>query len=73
MITSCMPNTARAGITSVSTIAKPLKIAPATKNGGKIVECQPGTSAIAKSDDTMLCTDNTSGVARPASSRYATR
>ena len=33
----------RTGTISVSTIAKPEKIAPATKNGGKIVECQPGS------------------------------
>ena len=32
----------RAGIISVSTIAKPEKMAPATKYGGKIVVCQPG-------------------------------
>ena len=33
----------RIGTISVSTMANPEKIAPTTKNGGKIVECQPGT------------------------------
>ena len=47
------------------TIAKPEKIAPATKYGAKIVVCQPGTSATAKSQETTLCTERTSGVARP--------
>ena len=42
-------------------MAKPEKMAPSTKNGAKRVECQPGTSAIAKSNDTTLCTDSTSG------------
>ena len=28
---------------SVTTMAKPEKMAPATKYGGKIVECQPGS------------------------------
>src|SRR5438093_8750359 len=56
----------REGIKIVSTIANPLKIAPATKYGGKIVVCQPGTIEVAKSKDTMVCTDNTSGVASPA-------
>ena len=34
---------------SVITIAKPEKIAPTTKNGGKIVECHPGSIEDAKS------------------------
>ena len=55
----------RTGIITVSTIAKPEKIAPATKYGAKIVACQPGTSDIAKSQDTTQCTESTSGVARP--------
>ena len=67
VITFCSPKMRRAGMISVSTIAKPEKIAPATKNGGKIVECQPGTRAIAKSVVTMLWTESTSGVASPAS------
>src|ERR1700712_2430979 len=54
-------------IISVCTMANPLNIAPATKYGGKIVVCQPGITEVAKSKDTMVCTDNTSGVARPAS------
>src|SRR2546430_5671642 len=35
----------------------------ATKYGAKSVACQPGTIAIAKSQETTLCTDNTRGVA----------
>ena len=46
-------------------------MAPATKYGGKIVVCQPGICDVAKSNDTTECTESTSGVARPASSRYA--
>ena len=54
---------------SVNTMAKPLKMAPATKYGGNRVECQPGTRPVAKSELTTLCTESTSGVAMPASSR----
>ena len=57
------------GIISVITIAKPPNTAPATKYGGKIVVCQPGNCDTAKSNDTIECTDNTSGVERPAKSR----
>ena len=64
------PNHSRAGIASVSTIAKPPKTAPATKYGGKIVVCQPASCDTAKSNDTTLWTLSTSGVARAASSRY---
>src|SRR6266851_8363872 len=46
-------------------------MAPATKYGGKIVVCQPGTMPVAKSKLTTVCTESTSGVAKPASSRYA--
>src|SRR5207247_2090743 len=35
----------------------PLKIAPATKYGPKIAECHIGTSAIEKSNDTIVWTD----------------
>ena len=56
-------------IISVSTIAKPEKIAPATKYGGKIVVCQPGMTDVAKSKLTIVWTERTSGVASPASSR----
>ena len=52
---------------SVNTMAKPEKIAPATKYGGKIVVCQPGITDVAKSMDTIVCTESTSGVATPAS------
>ena len=48
------------------TSATPLKMAPATKYGAKIVECQPGTIESAKSHETTECTDSTSGVAIPA-------
>ena len=37
------PNISRAGMASVTTMANPEKIAPATKYGGKIVVCQPGS------------------------------
>ena len=68
---SLSPKNCRAGIISVSTIAKPEKIAPATKYGGKIVVCQPGSWLTAKSKLTTLCTLSTSGVASAARSRYA--
>src|SRR5262249_53955984 len=55
----------------VNTIPMPEKMAPATKYGGKIVACQPGVSAIAKSNDTTECTESTSGVANAARNRYA--
>src|SRR6185437_14212659 len=61
----------RSGMTIVNTIPMPEKIAPATKYGGKIVACQPGLSAIAKSNDTTECTESTSGVANAARKRYA--
>src|SRR5688572_33260906 len=54
----------------VNTMPSPEKIAPATKYGGKIVVCHPGTSAIAKSKDTTECTDNTRGVEKAARKRY---
>jgi hypothetical protein len=47
-------------------MAKPEKIAPATKYGGNIVVCQPGRTATAKSKLTTVCTERTRGVARPA-------
>src|ERR1051326_4923791 len=46
-------------------------MAPATKYGGKTVVCHPGTSDIAKSNDTTECTDSTSGVEKAARKRYA--
>ena len=52
-------------------MAKPEKIAPATKYGGKIVVCQPGSCDTAKSNDTTECTESTSGVASAARIRYA--
>ncbi len=39
----------RAISSSVITQAKPEKIAPATKYGGKMVVCQPGITDVAKS------------------------
>ena len=59
----------RSGISKVSTMPKPEKIAPATKYGGKMVVCHPGTTETAKSNDTIECTDNTNGVLRPAKRR----
>ena len=56
-------------ISKVSTIANPEKIAPATKYGGNMVVCHPGITDVAKSKDTMVCTESTSGVAKPASTR----
>src|SRR5437868_877560 len=46
-------------------------MAPATKYGGKIVLCQPGTMAAVKSKLTTVWTEMTSGVARPARSKDA--
>src|SRR2546423_320812 len=45
-------------------------MAPATKNGGKMVACHSGTIATAKSNDTTVWTESTSGVESPPSSRY---
>src|SRR5690606_1974300 len=56
-------------IRSVFTIANPEKIAPATKYGGKIVVCQPGITDVAKSKDTIVCTESTRGVANPAKTK----
>jgi hypothetical protein len=50
-------------------MASPERRAPATKKGGKMVECQPGTSETAKSQDTMEWTETTSGVMRAAKRR----
>ena len=52
-------------------MAKPPKIAPATKYGGKIVVCHVGRIEVAKSKETTLWTERTSGVESPAKSRYA--
>jgi hypothetical protein len=41
-------------------------MAPATKYGGKMVVCQPGSCEVAKSNDTTEWTEKTSGVDRPA-------
>ena len=68
---SFSPKYARAGTISVTTMANPLKMAPATKYGGKIVACQPGNWATAKSVLTTECTEITSGVANPARNKYA--
>src|ERR1700761_1844742 len=47
-------------------MANPEKIAPATKYGGNMVVCHPGSNAVAKSIDTMVCTESTSVVDIPA-------
>src|SRR5690554_2787238 len=44
-------------------------MAPATKYGGYIVLCQPGTTDVAKSKDTIVWTERTKGVAKPANTR----
>ncbi len=67
VMTFSRPKMRRTGTRIVTTIAKPEKMAPATKKGGKIVECQPGTMPLAKSELTIECTEMTSGVASPAS------
>ena len=41
-------------------------MAPATKYGAKIVLCHPGRIDMAKSHETTLCTETTSGVASAA-------
>src|SRR5215470_8494896 len=46
-------------------------MAPATKYGGKIVVCHPGRMETAKSKLTTVCTESTSGVAKPASNSDA--
>src|SRR5690554_7037366 len=61
--------TLRMIINSVFTIANPEKIAPATKYGGRIVVCHPGITDVAKSNDTMVCTESTNGVAKPANTK----
>ena len=53
-------------IKRVFTIANPENIAPATKYGGKIVVCHPGITEVAKSNETIVWTDNTRGVASQA-------
>ena len=60
----------RTRVSKVTTIPKPEKIAPATKYGGKIVVCQPGSMETAKSKDTIVCTDKTSGVESAANNMY---
>ena len=56
-------------IRSVSTIANPENKAPRTKYGGKIVVCHPGITEVAKSIDTIECTEKTRGVANPANTK----
>ena len=59
---SCSPKNRRAGTASVTTIAKPEKIAPATKQGGNMVVCHPAASD-GKVETHHECTLSTSGVA----------
>ena len=47
-------------------MAKPENTAPETKYGGNIVVCQPGITDVAKSKETIECTEKTNGVANPA-------
>ena len=60
------PTTFRITNNKVCTIAKPENTAPATKYGGNIVVCHPGITDVAKSKETIECTEKTSGVASPA-------
>src|SRR5690606_21477505 len=53
-------------ISSVFTISNPENTAPAKKYGGKIVVCHTGNTDVAKSKDTIVCTESTSRVAKPA-------
>src|ERR1700724_1264130 len=71
VIRFCRLRVQRAISSSVITHANPPKIAPATKYGGKIVVCQPGSTDVAKSNDTVEGTDKTSGVEIQARTRYA--
>src|ERR1700730_17781277 len=57
---SSIPSSLRIGISSVMTIDTKEKLEPATKYVAKIVLCQPGFIAIAKSHDTTEWTDTTS-------------
>src|SRR5262249_47540387 len=56
----------RSGMARTSTIANPEKMAPITKNGGKIVACHRGAMGTEKSNDTIEGTLNTSGGEIPA-------
>src|SRR3954467_12360776 len=66
----CSLKNLRSGMAIVNTMPMPEKIAPATKYGGKIVACQPGGSALAKSNDHTQGPHKTSGVAKAARNRY---
>ncbi len=62
----------RANSISVTTIANPLKMAPATKYGGKIVVCQPGDERGGEVEgDDRVHAESTSGVESAARIRYA--
>jgi hypothetical protein len=50
-------------ISKVFTIANQ-RIQPSHKVGGKIVVCHPGITEVAKSIDTIVCTESTRGVAK---------
>ena len=47
--------------TTASTMAMPEKMAPATKYGPKMLECHMGTGVMAKSQETMVCTETATG------------
>ena len=67
MVTRCFnPYISRQTNMTVITIEKPEKTAPATKYGGKMVVCHPGMTEVAKSKETIVCTDRTNGVEIPA-------
>jgi hypothetical protein len=68
--------TSRTGAAWVASESAPWRTetrAPSTKKGGSSVECQPGTSAMAKSNDTTLWTESTNGVASAANNPYPRR
>ena len=68
---ACNLNPRRIPASRMMAIAMPEKMAPATKYGAKIVECQPGVTDIAKSHETTLWTDTAKGMAMPAKIGYA--
>ena len=54
---------------AIISTAMPEKIAPTTKYGPKIVLFQPGVRVIAKSQDTIVCTETATGMIATARMR----
>ncbi len=44
----------------------PEKIAPTTKYGPKMAECQPGCTVVAKIHEMMVCTETATGIMKTA-------